>query len=91
MLFLRSLQEEENACEGDTSNGQIDVEAPTPTQMIGERASHEWPSDGRYPVHRPNNANIDGSSNKRDSSRDDDYSAVEDTSRTESCDRSTND
>jgi hypothetical protein len=59
--MLRSLEEEEYDDGRDGADGEIDVEAPAPRDVVGEGAADEGPDDGSEAIGGADYAGEDGS------------------------------
>lgn len=59
------MQQESNQKHGDTTKGQIDVEAPSPSNFRCERTAQKRPSDGGNPEDGTEKAHVKWSFVKR--------------------------
>ena len=90
-LALRVGEEEADDDHGDGADGQVDVEAPAPGDVVGEGAAEKRAGDGGDAVHGADEAGVDGSLFKRNGIGEDDQRAGEDTGRTDAGDGATDD
>lgn len=66
LLSAAGNREERNDEGGSyTSKRQVDVEAPSPSQVIGEGSTHEWTGDGSNAVHCSNQSHVRWSLSQR--------------------------
>ena len=85
------LEEEEDAGDGDGADGQVDVEAPTPADVIGEGSTEQRAGDGGDAVHGAYEAGVDGSLAQRNRVGDDDERPGEDAGGADAGDGTAND
>lgn len=85
------MEEEDDECARDTSERKVDVEAPSPSDVVGEGTTHQWASNGGNAVHGTDHASVGRSLAQGNSVRDNEDSAREDTGTAHSGDRSAND
>lgn len=77
-LALWGLEEKADDDDGDGAKGEIDVEAPSPANMVGEGSTKQRSSNGGDSVHGANDTGVDRSFDERDRERDDDQSTGKD-------------
>lgn len=83
LLALRLLLELEEGKETNSGHGadwKVDVETPSPCELLGEGSSHQWSSDGGNTVHGTNETKERGALFHAHGMRKDDKGTSEDTS-----------
>jgi hypothetical protein len=84
------VEEGDDKGSGDGTEGKVDVEAPAPSQVVCESSTHQWTSNRRNAVHASNESHVSRATSQRHSDRDDQDSSREDTSRSHTSDRASN-
>lgn len=87
-LGLRQAQEGNDECNGNTTKGQVNVEAPSPSDVIGKGTAHKRSSNRGNTVHGPNDAHVHGTLAQRHGSVDNQQGTGEYTSSAKSGDGS---
>ena len=91
--LLEGRQKENDKGGSDTSEGQVDVETPSPGEfdVVGECTAHQWSCNARNAIHCANNPSVCGSSMQRNGFGDDQNGAGEDACRSQTSNRTADD
>ncbi len=82
-LWCGELQEQNNEDAGDGTEGEVDVEAPAPADLVGKGTAHERASHGGDAVHGTDETHVHGALAKGHAAVDNEKSARKDTGRAE--------
>jgi len=75
----RRLETEQDECHGNTTNGQVDVETPSPGDVVSERTSDQRATNGGQTVHRAHDTSVGCTLHQRRRVRNDEEGAGEQT------------
>lgn len=85
-LALGNLEEKNNEAGSDGTKGQVNVEAPSPSQVVSESAAHERTSNRGNTVHGANDTHVARTLLERNTAVDDEESSREDARSAETSD-----
>lgn len=90
-LALGRLEKDGDDENGDGADWEVDVKAPSPTDMVGEGSTQKRAGNRSDAVHGADDTRVNGSFDEWDSVRDDDQSAGKNASGSHTGNRSTDD
>lgn len=85
-LALGDLEEQNDEASSDGTKGQVNVEAPSPSQVVSESTAHERTGDRGNTVHGANDTHVARALLERNTAVDDEESSGEDARSTETSD-----
>lgn len=92
LVFARRRVEQEcNTEDGHSTQGQVDVEAPSPRHVIRKGSTHQRASNGGEPIHGTNDSGVNRSFDQRHGVSHDDKGPREYPGSPDACDSTTND